>query len=71
MPRACRGSSSDAGSGIAWSTAMTFSGLVPQVICGAIFATSMRTSRSKAASASVGSVRQSATACSQSAPVGA
>ena len=47
-----------AGSGMRRSTARTCSGLVPQVICGAMPPTSIATSRSNTASASLGSVRQ-------------
>src|SRR5215467_12555727 len=53
------------------STPTTCSWLVPQVMCGAILPTSMATSRSKTASGSLGSVRQSATAASHAAPLGA
>jgi hypothetical protein len=46
-------------------------GLVPQVIIGSSAEASICSSRSKAASASLGSVRQRATAASQSPPLGA
>ena len=46
-------------------------GFVPHVTCGRSSETSISSSRSKTASASVGSARQRSSACSQSAPFGA
>jgi hypothetical protein len=71
MPPRLLGSAIKPGSGMRWSTAMTCSGLVPQVICGAMAATSIATSRSNVASASFGSWRQVATARSHMASLGA
>ena len=59
------------GSGTRSVISIASSGLVPQVSIGAIRVASRATSRSKTASASVGSARQRASARSQSAPAGA
>ena len=57
--------------GSAPASGTTWAGLVPQETCGAMSAASRCTSLSKAASSSVGSVRQSSSAASHAAPVGA
>ncbi len=64
-------SASFAGSGTTPSIPVSCCGLVPQVTCGTIAAQSMAISLSKAASASVGSVRQWASARSHISPRGA
>ena len=55
----------------AWLMETPMPGLVPQVIIGSSASPSMVTSRSNFAPSSVGSLRQRATAASQSAPFGA
>ena len=64
------GSAKSSGSGPTPEMGTTWPGLVPQETCGSIAAASRTTSLSKVASSSVASVFQSATAASQSAPVG-
>ena len=65
------GSAKPAGSGTRPVTGTTISGFVPQVTCGASSATSIVNSLSYVASGSDASVRQSSSACSHAAPVGA
>ena len=71
MPSRTIGSFSLSGSGTRPSIVVTISGDVPQVTCGAIPPASSVTVRSNTASGSDVSVRQCATARSQSAPFGA
>ena len=65
------GLSKSVGAGMTASIDATCPGLVPHETCGVIDAASSTTSLSQTASSSERSVRQSATAASQSAPDGA
>ena len=61
-------SAKSSGDGTLPSIVVTWPGLVPHVTCGRSVAASMTTSLSNTAPSSVTSVRQSATAASQSRP---
>ena len=71
MYASARSAVSSAGSGTTSSIVTVWLGLVPHDTCGRRSAASSATSLSKAAPSSVGSDRQSSSACSQSGPLGA